>query len=125
MIAKNCTVQDLEAALVEVNKRYGGNVIFKRTPEKVGRRYAFTLTVKSSKGKGGRLSHSGRRIAAACWHVHGHYFEALLSIAPEAEVVSAKSVINQRGGNWRDSNIGSQMYPMMYSEACDCGHCGL
>lgn len=128
MIAKNCTVQQLEQALVCTNEKYDGNIIFKRYPEMVGRRIRFTLTVLHSKGKGGRLGQqvnangNHKHIAAACWHVHGDFFDALFDIAPDAEIVANRHVINARGGNWSDRNIGSMMYPMYYSDACDCNN---
>ena len=118
---RNCTQDDLQAALVKVNEKYGGNVIWNRSPERVGRRFRATLKVASSKGAGARRSHSGRRLASACWHAHGHFFEALFSIAPEAVVKSAGNMITRQSGNWQDSNIGSMMQPLMYSRACDCG----
>lgn len=72
---------------------------------------------------GARISSSGRRIAAACWHVHGDFFDALLKIQPNAVIVTRGgpgAVIDKNGGNWQDCNIGSRMSPMMFSEACEC-----
>lgn len=115
----------MAAALAAVNEKYDGNIVWKRF-EQNGSGVHFTLTVKNSKGKGGRygqsLSPNGnrRRIAAACWHVHGDFFDALFSVAPNAYVRSMGRKITKKQGNWEDRNIGSQMHPLYYSKACDC-----
>jgi len=131
MIAKNCTQEDLQAALVAVNSdhRYAGNIRFK-TMETKGRRISFTLTVVSStigtgKAKvtapGVSVSPDGkRRISAACWHVHGDFFDALFRVCPGSEVSSLGKVITKDGGNWQDWNKGSIMYPKMASSCCLC-----
>lgn len=139
MIAKNCELRDLTAALSIVNNKYTGNIRFKHGPDaanQAGNRWRFTLTVKDSAGPGGRRgmaripwgaedktpARPGRRIAAACWHVHGHFFEALFHVKPEAVILSGgKLTITREAGNWQDRNIGSMIQPLMYSEACDCG----
>lgn len=127
MLAKNCTSEQLEQALEQINQKYDSNVIFKRIPERVGRKIRFTLTVLHSKGKGGRLGQqvnsngNHKHIAAACWHVHGDFFDALFSVAPDAVILSNGKPITRACGNWEDRNIGSMMYPFYYSEACDCG----
>jgi hypothetical protein len=137
MIAKNCTMENLQAALDIVNKNhYAGNIRFKTLQPK-GRRISFTLTVnRTSEGTGKAKvtapgvskGREGRRIAAACWHVHGDFFDALFSVCPEAGVYSSGSLANplmgkwitKDGGNWQDWNRGSQMYPYMSSQACEC-----
>ena len=115
----NANIEQLEKALEAVNKRYKGNVKFKRL-EPNGRRVNFTLTVKSAKDPGGRRGFSGKRVAAACWHVHGHFFEELFKINSEAWISSGGSKITKERGNWQDRNIGSMIKPLYYSEACDC-----
>jgi len=131
MIAKNCTKENLQAALVAVNSdhRYTGNIRFK-TMETKGRRISFTLTVVSStigtgKAKvtapGVSMSPDGkRRIAAACWHVHGDFFDALFRICPGAEVSALGKVITKDGGNWQDWGKGSLMNPVPASKCCNC-----
>jgi hypothetical protein len=122
MYAINCTKEDLEKALEAIQEKYDHNIRWNREPEKKGKRYMFTLTVGSSFWKGGRRGHTGRRIHAACWHVHGDFFEALFQVNPKAEIISRGNgtKITNEAGNWQDWNIGSIMSPMMYSEACDC-----
>lgn len=120
MVAKNCTIENLNHALDKVNERFNGNITWKRRPEKIGNRFRFTLTVKNTREPGSRIGFSGKRVAAACWHVHGHFFDALIELAPNAEIQSNVNVINRFGGNWQDRNIGSVLRPLYFSEACDC-----
>ncbi len=134
MIVRDCTVADLRVALAEVNKKYEGNVTFNQHPVPNGRGFRFTLRVEDSQKPGHRLTPSPNyrtgkhhRMVSACWHVHGDFFDALLEIAPEAEIrVGSKGekifkVGDRVIGNWEDRNIGSMMHPFYYSEACECG----
>lgn len=125
MLVSNCTADDLHAVLDVLNKEmYEGNIRFKDIRPQ-GRQVRFTLTVNSSKGPGGRIGFGGRRVAAACWHVHGNFFDALFKVCPDAKVRAGQKVITKDQGNWEDWNIGSMMEPMMYSEACDCDEQGI
>ena len=125
MKAYKVTTDQMETALQKVNQKYDGNVIWKRF-EQNGSGVHFTLTVNKSTNPGGRLGFhltskgNRRHIAAACWHVHGDFFDALFDIAPDAYVRSMGRKITKDQGNWQDRNIGSQMNPFYYSEACDC-----
>ena len=132
METRNATMADVQSALVEVNKLYDGNVQFKHLDMK-GRNIQFTLRVADSHGKGARLGFPNittgkqRHLPDACLHVHGHFFEALFAINPSAAVVGGydpdtgrKLRITKDGGNWQDRNIGSQVYPLFFSEACEC-----
>lgn len=85
-----------------------------------GTRYAVTLKVKDSHGKGAKIGYSGRHTVNACWHVHGDFFDALLDLNPEIVIKTLNRTIDKKGGNWHDWNIGSIMYPRFYSEACEC-----
>lgn len=75
----------------------------------------FTLRAKSGE-KGSRLSHSGRKLPKASWHVHGKFFDILFSIREDIFIDSLGKRISINGGNWEDKNIGSMMSPMMFSE---------
>lgn len=129
MIAKNTTIGHLQEALNIINARYGGNIKFK-TLEAKGKRISFTLTVgRTSEGRGAfsktlpgvSISPDGKkRIAAACWHVHGDFFDALFKVCPGAEVSSLGKVITKDGGNWQDWNKGSMMNPVPASKCCHC-----
>lgn len=115
--------ETMRKALSTVNKKYKGNVQFERFDVRP-KGCDFTLRVKSSFAPGARRGQSGRRLAKACWHVHGDLFDAILALDNSAKIVSRGgpgAVITSAGGNWQDCNIGSTMYPMYFSEACDCG----
>ena len=123
MYAKNATLENLREALDETNKRFQGNLRFKRL-DTSSRGVIFTLTVKDSRGPGSRVSvgwgNAGRRISAACWHAHGWFFEELFKIAPEAIIDAAGRKVTAAEGNWVDWNIGPPIAPAYYSNACDC-----
>ncbi|KKK42986.1 hypothetical protein LCGC14_3169140 [marine sediment metagenome] len=126
MKVRNITNDDMRRALMIVNKQYDNNVIWNRF-ESNGKGFRFTLKVKDSKKAGHRLSQSltsksnRTRMASACWHVHGDFFEALLSINEDAVIKTSGGItINKDGGNWQDRNIGSQFSPLYFSEACEC-----
>ena len=126
MIFKNVTENEMYQALELINKKYDNNILFKSGPARKSKnQITATLTVNSTKdgALGYRRGHTGRKLAAACWHVHGDFFDALIDINPAAVIITGmnrKQVINKYGGNWQDVNIGSMMQPMSYSEACDC-----
>ena len=124
----NVPVDALSAIVREVSARdYNGNIRFKRSPEPAGRALQFTLTVADSRGPGGRLSHSGRRVAALCWHGHRDVFKEIFARFPDARLQSAQADYRGRESFERtfpatgDANIGSLMCPMCYRTACDCG----
>jgi hypothetical protein len=150
MIARDCTEQDLREALRRINETdicnncYGpkgnfeNNIRFKKL-EPNGKGFTFTLSVYDSSVRRGKEKHSapgsrinainGRHIAAACWHAHGRFFHALFDVNPKARVFSSfyKRIdgtyhgwITADGGNWIDGQIGSNAYPVMMSEACEC-----
>lgn len=137
MKAKNCTMFELQKALDIVNEKYQGNVKFNPDSDGPSR---FTLRpVDGRRQKDGSylpgvklstaycmgLSWAKKRGAnSCCWHVHGDFFESLLKVQPEAVIFSAKEKIYMQDGmvvgNWQDWNIGSQMYPVYFSDCCEC-----
>ena len=90
MKAKNVTEQEMEKALEIVNQKYNNNIIFNRF-EKNGRGFRFTLKCVSSSSEGARIGFTGRKMVSACWHVHGDFFDALLSIQPLAVIKSGNT----------------------------------
>jgi hypothetical protein len=122
MITKNCTIEQCEKAMAKLTKLYDGNVIFNRLDGR-GKRVNFTLRVKDSKGKGAAKTTRGTRTVAACWHVHGHFFEELFKVEPTAEVFSApiNKWITKDANNWTDIDRGSMCQPAMASKLCECG----
>lgn len=77
-----------------------------------------------------------RRVASVCWHGHRDFFRALWALAPGARVRTAQTVRTVPGGWYTadnfeaqyhgtgDVNIGSQMYPRRYADACVCHRVG-
>jgi len=125
MYGKNCNISDLWTALKAVNEKYDGNIVFNREPTPTNKGICFTLKCRDSKKAGHRRGFNleggkGRRLISACWHVHGHFFEELFKVCPEAMVISRGKKITAESGNWEDENIGSQIQPLCFSEACDC-----
>lgn len=105
-----------------------------------GVRIRFALRTVSAHGPGHRLhiqySWDGRprhkRSHYACWHAHRDVLMALFDLLPTAKVLSGSRFVN--GGRivyngkqgfldtYRDTdrNIGSQMFPVYFSESCEC-----
>jgi hypothetical protein len=107
--------QTIREALDNVNRVFDNNIKFKRLD--VRRNHCVvTLGVISSKEAGSRRSHIGRRIAAACWHAHGHLFDWL---PPDTKIVSLGRKFTA-GDPWHNWNVGSQFQPIQMSETCDC-----
>jgi hypothetical protein len=125
MLVRNVDQGDLDNALASVNEVFSGNVRFRRCDREGNSRgggstYRVTLTVNDSSAPGSRRSvgyNAGRRIAAACWHVYGMYFD---SLPDQAVIVVSGQSPSKPGDPWVDRNIGSMMYPVRYSEACLC-----
>lgn len=119
MLAKKCTMEMMEKALAKINEKYKGNIRFYEMEQR-GKNIKFRLKTNSPKLPGVARSASWKRSGSGCWHVHGDFFEALLSINPEAVIITKISKITKDDGNWVDVNIGSQFRWMDASEACDC-----
>lgn len=105
-------------ALKTANKEFNNNLKFRNTPIKKGKAYQFTLTVKSSRDKGGRRSaswNSDRYVSAACWHAYGTFFDAL----PKGTKIYTSHYF-KAGDEWEDWVIGPPIKPVFYSDACDC-----
>jgi hypothetical protein len=128
---RKCQLSYLHAALAKVNERFDGNLKFRNEPEPAnqsGTAWRVTLSVHESGGKGGRRSvgffNAGRKIAAACWHAYGFFFDALFEVCPEA-VVRTNRMITKDSGNWIDWDIGAPIAPAPYSSACECHDHGI
>jgi len=131
MIIRNVTENDLKEALAQINQKYENNVTWNSFKQIGKTTFNVTLRVKDSKKAGHRIAYWAyvngkiRRLPYACWHVHGDFFDALLEINPNAKIKTHGRYVYKEGndvvGNWEDWNIGSIMYPLYYSEACECG----
>lgn len=116
----NASKLQLTEALNFVNKSFDDNIKFKTLEQKTSKVISFTLTVKDSKLHGSKRKQNGNRIAAACWHVHGYFFEYLFLNYPGVYIDSLGQRMNNNADNWRDRNIGSIIQPFYFSEACEC-----
>lgn len=127
MLIRKVSEQELNKAMDAVNKKYNGNVTWNNFV-KDGSGYRVTLKVLDSKKPGHRLHrsygfnglHSERRSRSACWHVHGDFFDALFDINPNVTIRTGKDVMRSKADNWQDRNIGSNMFPVYFSESCEC-----
>ena len=118
------TKQEIEAALETTNGYFEGNIMFKtmeylRKSRQGKEVFTLTLTVKDSNEIGSRRSEDGRRIAAACWHAHGVFFDSLPA-GTEIRTTRQGPVTIHAGDRWQDMNIGSNYKPLMASRACNC-----
>jgi hypothetical protein len=119
------THKEICDALDIVNKRYDNNIIFRRFESK-GKMFIVLLKAVSVQKAGHRLGFhyncdgTRRKLALACWHVHGDFFDALFNINPNIYVRVSTHKITVNEGNWYDRNVGSVVDPMKFSEACEC-----
>lgn len=126
MLAFNTSAKALRKAINIANARhYRGNLVFRGTPKAKGDAIQFTLGVVDSAGPGARVSmkrtKSGklRRVNRACWHAHGHFFDALFTVSPGARVTSKVSEITKQKGNWQDAELPD--FPgTWFSQLCRC-----
>jgi len=122
MKARKCSPQDLHEALQIVNKLFEENIRFSKLSQKPG--YIQFSLAASLSGPGHRVHKQFHlhRSQHACWHVHGHFFDALLSMNPSAVIYAGSLRISSSGGNWQDSQIGSDSnYQAIYfSDSCNC-----
>lgn len=129
MIIRNATAAQLYEAVDLTSKDYNSNVRFKNGPDPVNQKgtgHRLTLTVHASGKMGGRRSHSGRKVAAACWHVHRDFMRHLYRLAPDAVIQSA--LATYRGSEdfentfeaTGDRNMGSAFEPCAVRNACEC-----
>ena len=117
----NTTRENIQKALDKANKEFDGNLEFNNFQRLSDTRHRVTLRVKDSHGKGARLGfkfdgRKQRHLINACWHAHGTFFDLL----PIDTRIQAGGIVTYSGDDWQDRNIGSMMYPMYFSEACEC-----
>jgi len=95
------TKLQLDEALNCVNQKFDDNIQFKNF-EQISKKYiSFTLTVKNSSAPGSRRAQSGRKIAAACWHAHGYFFEYLFLKYNDIVIYSLGVKMTSNSDNWK------------------------
>lgn len=141
MLVRKVTVEQIERAFARVNrdwqtcvKPYAGGWGSSRaaiTP--VGRGYRFTLRLTDSKApfhrraqQRYRSTSAPKRMPSVCWHGHKAFMLALFMEQPDAVIITGMARYNGLAGFTREHeatyerNIGSQMMPQAYGDACDC-----
>lgn len=91
----------------------------------MGRRWAFVLRLGPDK-RYQRLSPSGRKVAAVCWHGHAAFFRELFKLDKNVEVrTNFNGKTHYTASNFEETykhtghqNIGSQVNPCAYMDAC-------
>lgn len=126
MQVRNASRNQILWALNLINTRYANNIKFVRLDDdgqtrQGDEKWIVTLGVVNSAEKGSKRSPSGRRIAAACWHVYGRFMDAL---PPGSEIVSSTGDgrrVTKPGDEWHDWSIGRNVRgPIMASKGCRC-----
>lgn len=143
MLVKGLHPAAVRSIVAEVSRRYfAGNLTFNRSPEAYRGSVRFTLRVADCKGPGHRrgMPRQGtrKRMIAACYHAYGEVIRGLLDggatwvqsapITLERYRSKGARPLKWTRGTWIDNardmaevNIGSQMYPFYFADACDCG----
>ena len=126
MLVYNVNPQDLQEAAYRAGVVLTGQQQQRDgTPIKSGRGLRFTLQLRPDK-RYQRRGFTGRRISAVCWHGHYAFMAALFERVPNARLVSAaarydgKEAFEAFADRTGDRNVGSQVRPLSYRDACDC-----
>lgn len=115
------TEAQIYRALEEVNSLYENNIKIKNMSRLSKNRLSVSLTVKSSRAPGARTGRGGRRIAACCWFVFGHFQESLFRQGVKY-IKTAFCTMRSNADNWQGEyrNIGSMFEPLYMGHACGC-----
>jgi hypothetical protein len=133
MLFRNCTDLDLHAAADRARVR-----LVNLRPE--GRGFRATLGLLADPDGAPPAPHwqrrsaswrNPRRVNAVCWHGHAVFFLHLFLLEPRTKVRGGRSMEGPTTYDgaadflWKydatgDENIGSQMYPVAYRDACGC-----
>lgn len=117
MQIRGLTEQQLETAATDVG-------VCLVNVRRAGRGFAFTLGLTGELWR--RRGHSGRKVAAVCYHGHAAFMQRVFDANPEAVIISAMSRFDgvrdfqNRACLIGERNIGSLMRPLEYNAACDC-----
>lgn len=120
MYIKDVSKTQLDYALEQVNEAFDDNVEYAvcEPLNKKQRRWRVRLIVKDSYKRGAkRKAYNGYHMKFACWHVCGHFLNAL----PYGTL--ARSTLGKHYcgcTSWKDDNVGSAYYPVYLSKCCVC-----
>jgi hypothetical protein len=125
MYAKNIELP----SMIEAAAQYGFQL--NATPEPDRDRIKFTLRIGHnvlyrhiSRGWSGN-----RRTRSVCLHGHYHFFKTCFAFATDAEfssswygkIVHTADTLDDNYDRMRGLQVGSQIYPVMLDDCCDCG----
>ena len=109
-----------------VSQDYDKNVVFKKEPEKSGNAINFSLRILDCNKIGSRRSNTGRKIPAACWHVHRDIMELIFLWNPSARLQSiladyrGEKDFLEKFAATGSTNLGSNAKPIRADRACNC-----
>jgi len=87
---------------------------------------SYRFGIRPIDGKFQRVSPSGRKVHAVCWHGHLEFMRNLYRTNATAKFRTAMNNydsladLESNKGNAYHRNIGSMIYPMYYGDACEC-----
>jgi hypothetical protein len=126
MLVRNVKENQLRDAIDKTNKEFEGNVrlLDIRRANSKGTHWRLRLGVWNNRGRGAKLSirydldgkEYVRHLSYACWHVYGTFMDNL----PEGTSILISGRTKHPGEHWDDWNIGSLMFPVYFSESCEC-----
>lgn len=88
-------------------------------------KFRFRLALAGERWR--RIGHTGRRVAAVCWHGHKAFFTRLFALNPDGIVrtsmveYNGQQEFDRKYAETGDRNIGSLYQPLLYKHACECG----
>jgi len=124
MIISGISKEQIEQALLNTNVFFDNNLISQIKPLSATR-HNVTLRVKKSHGKGARISQTdGHAMVSACWHSYGKFIDNLFKYS-NVKVRAQHKLYDKLNWEWSDYNIGSMMYPVLYSDCCRCKENGI
>ena len=86
----------------------------------------FTLKPVSKSDLYRRVSHTGRRVNAVCWHGHRDFMLKLFELCPDAILKTSLATYKGKEDFLRQfentgwNNCGSMASPLTYRDACNC-----
>lgn len=130
MYIKGINSHQLDLAIRAVNDKFNAHVTTEYTTN-TRKGVKAKLRVETNKSVFHRLAQSltslgnRKKIVSLCWHGFGHVFREVFTINPLAKIRTAQIVykdVSAFNNNFysTDRNIGSEIYPLLYSEACEC-----
>jgi len=129
MYAKNVTVDQVRAAVDNLNKVWNDNIVLENVKQVSKNVVSFKLGTADSKAEGSRTSASGRHGRYACTHVFADIMQELLNEgASFTRLFTGLTVENQRDldqhvDQAHHKNAGSMMFPVSMAECCVDSFC--